>query len=463
MRDQTYRSSHANPESREVEVALLKALFFCLIEGGVNYVIEEGRTPLSIAIEIGGIDAGVREYVIKRLLEKGAKVNAANKYGDTPLLMAATRKGDIDVVKLLLEKGAEVDHTNERDGGYTALLYAIARGNLDIVELLIEKGAKVNQANRIGYTPLLYASEQENSDVEVVRHLIENNANVNHADDEGSTPLLIAVKNGRPFGIVELLIEKGANVNHADDEGSTPLLIAVKNKRPLGIVELLIEKKANVNQGGVADDSEAPFKSLQGYIPGSDGKTYLTPLEIAVKNGRRSVVKKLLDHNALHTGFSKVCSTNHTEDKKDEGCLEDSVTKNCLNINDGIEINMNSTTNQCYEKGTLEQIKQGPHRSDGGIDPHDRKKGIRERDITPLIPTFFNVDETTGHITRKAMRERVRIARINQGMTESDLAEWVGCDVETIVAFEGGDDDILSNDLQEKIVYKLHTRPQPVH
>ena len=429
MRDQTYRSSHANPESREVEVALLKALFFCLIEGGVNYVIEEGRTPLSIAIEIGGIDAGVREYVIKRLLEKGAKVNAANKYGDTPLLMAATRKGDIDVVKLLLEKGAEVDHTNERDGGYTALLYAIARGNLDIVELLIEKGAKVNQANRIGYTPLLYASEQENSDVEVVRHLIENNA----------------------------------NVNHADDEGSTPLLIAVKNKRPLGIVELLIEKKANVNQGGVADDSEAPFKSLQGYIPGSDGKTYLTPLEIAVKNGRRSVVKKLLDHNALHTGFSKVCSTNHTEDKKDEGCLEDSVTKNCLNINDGIEINMNSTTNQCYEKGTLEQIKQGPHRSDGGIDPHDRKKGIRERDITPLIPTFFNVDETTGHITRKAMRERVRIARINQGMTESDLAEWVGCDVETIVAFEGGDDDILSNDLQEKIVYKLHTRPQPVH
>lgn len=58
--------------------------------------------------------------------------------------------------------------------------------------------------------------------------------------------------------------------------------------------------------------------------------------------------------------------------------------------------------------------------------------------------------QATRQVTRQAMRERVQIARIDQRMTVSDLADQVGCDVDTIVAFEGGD-EILSNDLQKKI------------
>lgn len=52
--------------------------------------------------------------------------------------------------------------------------------------------------------------------------------------------------------------------------------------------------------------------------------------------------------------------------------------------------------------------------------------------------------------TRQLMRERVQIARIEQRMTVNDVADRVSCDVDTIVAFESGD-EILSNDLQKKI------------
>ncbi|MEO1083323.1 MAG: PQQ-binding-like beta-propeller repeat protein [Acidobacteriota bacterium] len=47
----------------------------------------------------------------RQLLEKGAAVDAANRYGATPLFFAVD-KGHLEMVKLLLEKGASVDITD---------------------------------------------------------------------------------------------------------------------------------------------------------------------------------------------------------------------------------------------------------------------------------------------------------------------------------------------------------------
>ncbi|RUS87623.1 hypothetical protein EGW08_004608 [Elysia chlorotica] len=68
---------------------------------GIDVNIEvQGRLPLHYAADYGQTD--VMEY----LLSKGAKVNAEDKYGITPLL-SAIFEGHTSSVKLLMEKGAD--------------------------------------------------------------------------------------------------------------------------------------------------------------------------------------------------------------------------------------------------------------------------------------------------------------------------------------------------------------------
>ncbi|XP_076471982.1 myotrophin-like [Babylonia areolata] len=59
-----------------------------------------GRYPLHVAADYGQID------VIKFLLDKGAKINQADKHGLTPLL-SAIFEGHTECVKMLLERGAD--------------------------------------------------------------------------------------------------------------------------------------------------------------------------------------------------------------------------------------------------------------------------------------------------------------------------------------------------------------------
>lgn len=77
-------------------------------------MIEEGvakRTPLHWASDFG------KTEVIAYLLSKGAKVNAKDNYGITPLL-AATYEGHTEAVKMLLE--AKADPSIKGPDGSTA-------------------------------------------------------------------------------------------------------------------------------------------------------------------------------------------------------------------------------------------------------------------------------------------------------------------------------------------------------
>ena len=60
--------------------------------------------------------AGGFVAVVYRLLERGAKPNAAGKYGWTALMLAA-QGGHLPVVKRLLERGAEPGAARRRTGG----------------------------------------------------------------------------------------------------------------------------------------------------------------------------------------------------------------------------------------------------------------------------------------------------------------------------------------------------------
>jgi hypothetical protein len=71
--------------------------------------------------------------LVKKLLEKGADVNAVNKDGETALMWASD-KGHTEVAKLLIEKGADVNVADK--SGTTALIWASLAGHTEIVKLL---------------------------------------------------------------------------------------------------------------------------------------------------------------------------------------------------------------------------------------------------------------------------------------------------------------------------------------
>ena len=133
-------------------------------------------------------------------------------------LSKASRTGNISEVKKHLAAGADVNEKAMNWNGYTPLhLAASMKGNKEIVELLIAKGADVNANSESGSTPLHGAYNGE-----IVELLITKGSNVNVRNGVGQTPLLLAVIFGQKE-IVKILVAKGADVHARDDAGVTPL------------------------------------------------------------------------------------------------------------------------------------------------------------------------------------------------------------------------------------------------
>ena len=116
----------------------------------------DGNTPLIIAVNKG------ETAEVRRLIEAGADVNAANNAGVTPL-MNAGGMGNKEAVELLIQKGANVNHRTS--GNYTPLMQAALVGQLEIVKILLDAGADPNVKDTGGRTALTYAEDRERKDI----------------------------------------------------------------------------------------------------------------------------------------------------------------------------------------------------------------------------------------------------------------------------------------------------------
>ena len=104
---------------------------------------------------------------VRHLLAKGAFVHAAEKDGETALMLAAGR-GHAEVVHALIQKGAAV---NIRDiAGFAPLRLAAYGGHLGVVELLLKAGAFVNTMGPLNGKTALDVAEREGH-VEVAKLL----------------------------------------------------------------------------------------------------------------------------------------------------------------------------------------------------------------------------------------------------------------------------------------------------
>jgi len=287
-------------------------------------------TPLHLAAWHGKMD------IVRLLLARGAKVDAATRGYITPLHFAAGG-GHLKMVELLITHGADPlaktpNNTNAlhfaasggtlvvecRYGWWDAMVFPDdALGELPyvrmltahcgdehgkIINLLLARGAKINQTGAFGFAPLHFAAH--GLCLSAVDTLIKAGAELTTGAagekydppgwPKGTTALHLAADPLKVFKgdcseeIIDALIRAGASVDATDKYGITPLHKACHGERPESIRQLLAAG-ADVNAPSTSFPSE-DIVNLQAsilygpsiYHPDDPHLCIMTPLMAAM-------------------------------------------------------------------------------------------------------------------------------------------------------------------------------------
>lgn len=116
-------------------------------------------------------------------------MKGTNKYGQTPLLLAAAN-GHQAVIRLLLENGAELESKDDIFN-FNPILWASWIGHEGVIELLLGNGAEPEPRNFYDSTPLSPAAASGHMAV-VKLLLAKGGINTDSEDHDGRTPLSLA-------------------------------------------------------------------------------------------------------------------------------------------------------------------------------------------------------------------------------------------------------------------------------
>ena len=144
---------------------------------------------------------------VRRLLDAGANVNAAQGDGATALHWAAF-VDDLEAARLLVEAGADASAANTH--GVVPLALACTNANAAMVDLLLAAGADAAAEVKTGETVLMSCARTGNA--AGVTALLDNGADIDAAEaSEDQTALMWAVAQDHP-AVVEVLLDRGADV-----------------------------------------------------------------------------------------------------------------------------------------------------------------------------------------------------------------------------------------------------------
>ncbi|XP_036398208.1 uncharacterized protein LOC118786956 [Megalops cyprinoides] len=122
----------------------------------INSKTENSRTPLMFAVCLP--DPGARVKFTRLLLEKGADVNCQDEHGRTALSLAC-ELGHLEAVKLLVQFNADPEVTDV--WGNSALMYAAYAGHSQVLEFLVRAfkrlGLRLDHTNQAGHSAIQVA------------------------------------------------------------------------------------------------------------------------------------------------------------------------------------------------------------------------------------------------------------------------------------------------------------------
>jgi hypothetical protein len=161
--------------------------------------------------------------------------------------MTAARTGSSESIKLLLDRGANVD-ARDKWYGESALMWAAAQNHGSAVSVLLARDAPVDSRSKLqttanrragqsvlslgNWTPLMYAA-RENA-IDAGRALVKGRAGLNLVDPDGATALEIAIINAN-YEFAAMLLDAGADPNVVDTEAGMGPLYAVVDMHRLAV------------------------------------------------------------------------------------------------------------------------------------------------------------------------------------------------------------------------------------
>ena len=214
--------------------ALIKA------QANVKAADRYGITPLNLAAVNGNA------VIMKKLLDAGADPNAVDLTGET-VLMTAARTGSPEAIKLLLDRGANANAVDP-EFEQTALMLAVRENHPAAVKALIEREAALNVRTRVGPTPAFRlpckGTGCGSEGVGINRGGVPDRGQ-RAAINGGMTALLYAARDGR-LEEARLLVAAKAQIQLADPNEITPLLMAILNDH-LDVATFLLDQGADIN------------------------------------------------------------------------------------------------------------------------------------------------------------------------------------------------------------------------
>jgi hypothetical protein len=134
---------------------------YILTKKNVNIQDRSKVSMLHVAAQSGNLE------IIELLVKAGAKINAKDRRGRTPILMIDSDEEEtaIKIFKLFISKGADVDVPDPDEREMTLLMKACESDSLEGVKILLEAGANPNLKDDDGETPLMKTKSEEIKDL----------------------------------------------------------------------------------------------------------------------------------------------------------------------------------------------------------------------------------------------------------------------------------------------------------
>jgi len=215
---------------------------------------------------------------VKKLIENGAEINSSepSAYPNATPLIAASSRGNLNIVKVLIENGADVN-LGFSEGYYgTPIFAAVSEGHAEIVSLLLKNGANPNVTNKYGESTLV--ASVKNGSLDIAKDLLDNGVDLGYQKC-GLWALSEACAYNR-LEIAKILISKGININMLGNKER--LLFIASEKGYVEVARILINDGVSANA------------TMDNFIRSEN----VTALMAASTHGHIEIVKILLSAGA---------------------------------------------------------------------------------------------------------------------------------------------------------------------